>query len=177
MRCIKYNFVLIDVEVGILLTFLASMKAKVHVYVCIKSMHLFFGFLHMKVCVFHVSVSKYPLKLLDTKVIRFAGNLHRIWSDTCKWTPYPVRNCAIFRCSVNIASMYIKPYWIRCAHWLCIYLNWIWPRLIPIYLQRYFQSNDCESHNCVLHVRTESGMACYSHVRWLSTLNALLQAT
>ena len=32
MRCRKCNFVLIDVEVGILLTFLESMKAKVRLY-------------------------------------------------------------------------------------------------------------------------------------------------
>ena len=32
MRCRKRNFVLIDVEVGLLLTFLASMKAKVRLY-------------------------------------------------------------------------------------------------------------------------------------------------
>ena len=32
MRCRKRNFVLIDVKVGLLLTFLASMKAKVHLY-------------------------------------------------------------------------------------------------------------------------------------------------
>ena len=32
MRCRKCNFVLIDVEVGLLLTFLASMKAKVRLY-------------------------------------------------------------------------------------------------------------------------------------------------
>ena len=31
MRCRKLNFVLIDFEVGLLLTYLASMKAKVHV--------------------------------------------------------------------------------------------------------------------------------------------------
>ena len=32
MRCRKCNFVLIYVEVGVLLTFLASMKAKVRLY-------------------------------------------------------------------------------------------------------------------------------------------------
>ena len=32
MRCRKRNFVLIDVEVGLLLTFLACMKAKVRLY-------------------------------------------------------------------------------------------------------------------------------------------------
>ena len=66
---------LIDVEVGILLTFLASMKAKVHV--CLYQKHAFvFGCLHMNVYVFMYPFSKYPLKLLDTKVIGFAGNLH-----------------------------------------------------------------------------------------------------
>ena len=32
MHCRKCNFVLIDVEVGLLLTFLASMKTKVRLY-------------------------------------------------------------------------------------------------------------------------------------------------
>ena len=41
MHCRKCNFVLIDIEVGLLLTFLASMKAKV--YVCIKSVYPFLG--------------------------------------------------------------------------------------------------------------------------------------
>ena len=45
MRCRKCNFVLIYVEVSILLTFLASMKAKVRF---IKSMYPFFPCLHMK---------------------------------------------------------------------------------------------------------------------------------
>ena len=43
--------------------------------------------------------SKYPLKLLDAKVIGFAGNLHRIRSDMCKQTLYPVRKWKW--CSVN----------------------------------------------------------------------------
>ena len=32
MHCRKCNFMLVDVEVGVLLTFLASMKAKVRLY-------------------------------------------------------------------------------------------------------------------------------------------------
>ena len=41
----KCNFMLIDVEVGLLLTFLASMKAKVHLYQKYVSV---FGCLHVK---------------------------------------------------------------------------------------------------------------------------------
>ena len=44
MRCRKCNFVLIDVEVGLLLTFLASMKAKVRLYQKCVSV---FGCLHV----------------------------------------------------------------------------------------------------------------------------------
>ena len=45
MRCRKFNFVLIDVKVGLLLTFLVSMKAKIHLYQKCVSV---FGCLHMK---------------------------------------------------------------------------------------------------------------------------------
>ena len=45
MRCRKLNFVLIDFEVGLLLTFLASMKAKVRLYQKYVSV---FGCLHVK---------------------------------------------------------------------------------------------------------------------------------
>ena len=45
MRCRKFNFVLIDVKVGLLLTFLVSMKAKIHMYQKCVSV---FGCLHMK---------------------------------------------------------------------------------------------------------------------------------
>ena len=45
MRCRKRNFVLIDVEVGLLLTFLASMKAKICLYQKYVSV---FGCLHVK---------------------------------------------------------------------------------------------------------------------------------
>ena len=43
-RCRKCNFVLIDVEVGLLLTFLVSMKAKVRLYQKCVSV---FGCLHV----------------------------------------------------------------------------------------------------------------------------------
>ena len=45
MRCKKCNFVLIDVKVGVLLTFLTSMKAKVRLYQRNVSI---FGCLHVK---------------------------------------------------------------------------------------------------------------------------------
>ena len=45
MRCRKRNFVLMDVEVGLLLTFLASMKAKLRLYQKYVSV---FGCLHVK---------------------------------------------------------------------------------------------------------------------------------
>ena len=45
MCCRKCNFVLIDVEVGLFLTFLASMKAKVRLY---KKCVSVFGCLHVK---------------------------------------------------------------------------------------------------------------------------------
>ena len=44
MHCRKLNFVLIDVEVGLLLTFLASIKAKVRLY---QKRVSIFGCLHM----------------------------------------------------------------------------------------------------------------------------------
>ena len=56
-----------DVEVGILLTFLESMKAKVRLYqkyvVSTREKLPFFKYL-------------YPLKLSDTKVVGFAWNPH-----------------------------------------------------------------------------------------------------
>ena len=50
MRCRKRNFVLIDVEVGLLLTFLVSMKVKVRLYqkVCIR----FWVFTREKIAIF-----------------------------------------------------------------------------------------------------------------------------
>ena len=56
MRCRRCNFVLIYVEVGILLTFLASMKAKVRLYQKYVSI---FPCLHVKNGYIHVFF-KYP---------------------------------------------------------------------------------------------------------------------
>ena len=56
MRCRKCNFVLIYVEVGVLLTFLASMKAKVRFYQKYVSI---FPCLHVKNGYIHVFF-KYP---------------------------------------------------------------------------------------------------------------------
>ena len=68
-RCRKCNFVLIHVKVGVLLTFLASMKAKVHLYQKYVSI---FPCLHVKKrihsCVFQVSILNYPLRLSDTEL-------------------------------------------------------------------------------------------------------------
>ena len=65
MRCRKCNFMLIDVEVGLLLTFLASMKAKVCLYQKYASV---FGFLHVKSLRFQ---SRSPLRSPDSKSLRF----------------------------------------------------------------------------------------------------------
>ena len=56
MCCRKCNFVLIDVKVGLLLIFLASMKAKVRLYqsICIR----FWVFTSEKLAVFQVSIFK-----------------------------------------------------------------------------------------------------------------------
>ena len=56
MHCRKCNLVLIDVEVGLLLTFLASMKAKVCLYQ--KCVSVFWVFTHEKLAVSQVSVFK-----------------------------------------------------------------------------------------------------------------------
>ena len=53
LRCEKCNLVSIDVEVAVLLTFLASMKAKVRLY---QEYVFVFLCLHMKSCIFQVSV-------------------------------------------------------------------------------------------------------------------------
>ena len=52
MRCRKCNFVLIDIEVGLLLTFLASMKAKVRLYQKCVSV---FGFSAVRFSAVHVT--------------------------------------------------------------------------------------------------------------------------
>ena len=60
MRCRKCNYVLINVEVEVLLTFLESMKVKVRLYQQYVSVFLC---LHVKCLAFYkYPFSKYPLK-------------------------------------------------------------------------------------------------------------------
>ena len=69
MRCRKCNFVLIGIKVGVLLTFLASMKAKVLLcqkYISVfSSLHVKNGYMHLCIfllaiitakCVFHIII-------------------------------------------------------------------------------------------------------------------------
>ena len=75
MQCRKCKSVLIDVEVGILPTSLATMKDMVRLYQKYASI---FQCLHVKKIVFFKYLfSKYPLKLLNTKVSRFTKNPHQ----------------------------------------------------------------------------------------------------
>ena len=93
MRWRKYNFMSMDVEVGRLLTFLASMKAKERLYQnYISVFHLFFIFYAWKFTFVKYLFSKHPFKLLDTKVVGITGNPHWIPLDICKQTPYLVGN-------------------------------------------------------------------------------------
>ena len=74
MRCRKYNFVSIDVEVGLLLTFLASMKAKECLYqnyVSIFRINLSMKFFHLSNIRFQSIHSSYWIqKLLESLGIR-----------------------------------------------------------------------------------------------------------
>ena len=70
---------LIDVEVGIMPTSLATMKAMVHLYQKYASV---FQCLHVKkLAFFKYLFSKYPLKLPNTKVFRLAKNPHQTRLD------------------------------------------------------------------------------------------------
>ena len=74
--CSKCNFVLIDVEVGLLLTFLASMKAKVHLY---KKYVSVLGCLHVKSQPFFKHpFSRSPLTPPDSKVSVLSMCFHRL---------------------------------------------------------------------------------------------------
>ena len=85
MQCRKCKFVLIDVEVGILPTSLATMKAMVRLYQKYASI---FQCLHVKkLAFFKYLLSKYPLKYKSFK------NPHRTRLDMWTRTPYPERNC------------------------------------------------------------------------------------
>ena len=77
MRCRKCNFVLIDVEVGLLLTFLASMKAKVRLYQKCVSV---FGCLHVNSYIpfFKYPFSRSPLGLRIQKSPVLSMRFHRV---------------------------------------------------------------------------------------------------
>ena len=80
MHCRKCKFVLIDVKVGLLLTFLASMKAKVHVRLYQKYVSVF-GCLDMKSSIF-----KYPFSSLH---FEYVFSLF-----VCKWKAKTVTKCS-----------------------------------------------------------------------------------
>ena len=80
MRCRKLNFVLIDFEVGLLLTFLASMKAKVRLY----------PFWVFTRAVFKPPFSRFPVWSLDSKVFV----LHVFSSFACKRKAKTVSKCS-----------------------------------------------------------------------------------
>ena len=75
MHCRKCNYVLANVEVEILLTFLESTKVKVRLYQQYVSVFLC---LHVKsLAFFKYLILKYPLQfVIGYKVVRFAGNPH-----------------------------------------------------------------------------------------------------
>ena len=76
MRCRKCNFVLIDVKVGLLLTFLASMKAKVRLHQKCVSV---FGCLHVNSQpFFEYPFSRSPLRSPDSKVSGLSMRFHRL---------------------------------------------------------------------------------------------------
>ena len=89
MCCIKRNFVLIDVEVGLLLTFLASMKAKVRLYQKYVSVY---GCLHVKkIAVFQVSIFKVSGLVSGFRSLCFVCAFS---SFTCKWKTKTVTKCS-----------------------------------------------------------------------------------
>ena len=85
MHCRRRNFVLIDVEVGLLLTFLASMKAKVRLYQKYVSIY---GCLHV---VFQVSVFKVSGLVSGFRSLRFACAFS---SFACKQKAKTVTKCS-----------------------------------------------------------------------------------
>ena len=60
-------------------------------YCSTSNMYPFFRVYTSKFTIFQVSIFK-----VVRQVVRFCGNPHQIPSDTCKWTPCQVRNCAVF---------------------------------------------------------------------------------
>ena len=85
MRCIKLNFVLIDFEVGLLLTFLTSMKAKVRLY------QKYASVLGVYMCRFQVSIFKVSSLVSRFKSLRFACAFS---SFACKRKAKTVTKCS-----------------------------------------------------------------------------------
>ena len=85
MRCRKCNFMLIDIEVGLLLTFLASMKAKVCLY------QKYVSVLGVYTCRFQVSVFKVSSLVSGFKSLRFACAFS---SFACKRKAKMVTKCS-----------------------------------------------------------------------------------
>ena len=85
MRCRKLNFVLIDFEVGLLLTFLTSMKAKVRLY------QKYASVLGVYICHFQVSVFKVSSLVSRFKSLRFACAFS---SFASKWKAKTVTKCS-----------------------------------------------------------------------------------
>ena len=101
MHCRKCKFVLIDVKVGLLLTFLASMKAKVHVRLYQKYVSVF-GRLDMKSSIFKYPFSRSPLRSLGSSlhfeyvfssfVSKWKAKTDQMFvsvlkMESCKWCP------------------------------------------------------------------------------------------
>ena len=87
MRFRKCNLVLIDIKVGLLLTFLASMTAKVRLYQKHVSV---FGCLHVKkLAIFQVSVFKVSTDVSGFKSVCFE---YAFSSFACKWKAKTVTN-------------------------------------------------------------------------------------
>ena len=98
MHCRKLNFVLIDFEVGLLLTFLASMKAKVCLY------QNYVSVLGVYTCRFQVSVFKVSSLVSGFKSLHFACAFS---SFVCKRKAKTVTKCSFLcwkRSCVNAAS-------------------------------------------------------------------------
>ena len=120
MLCRKCNFVLIDIEVGLLLTFLASMKAKVRLY------QKYVSVLGVYTCRFQVSVFKVSSLVSGFKSLRFACAFS---SFVCKRKAKTVTKCSFLcwkRSRVNAAKAKTLGY--------SNYTPWLWHLLKIIVL-------------------------------------------
>ena len=88
MRCRKCNFVLIDIEVELLLTFLVSMKTKVRLYQ--KYVSIFWVFTHEKLAVFQISGFMVSTQVSGFKSLCFE---YAFSSFACKWKVKMVTKC------------------------------------------------------------------------------------